>query len=88
MSAQLSLGLGHADFVRMGRQRSEVWAAMLDGRWWTLAELEATTRAPQASISARLRDFRRPKYGGHTVERRRRYGPSYATWEYRLIPSL
>jgi hypothetical protein len=57
---------------------------MLSGEWLTLAELEGFTGHPQASISARLRDFRRPKFGGHTVERRRRGGPSSGTYEYRL----
>lgn len=75
--------LRHADHVRLGRQRSEVWAVMLTGRWLTLAEIEEATGAPQASASARLRDLRRPKYGGHTVARRKRQAGG-AQWEYRL----
>ncbi len=88
MSSQLQLALVQPDFVRMGRQRSEIWEAMLEGRWVTLAELENATGHPQASISARLRDFRQAKFGAHTVERRRRYGPACGTWEYRLTPRL
>ena len=82
--SQLELSLTHSDMVRMGKQRREVFEVMLDGRWWSLHEIAATTGHPEASISARLRDFRRPKYGGHTVERRRRHGPDTGTWEYRL----
>ena len=37
--------------------------------WWTLAELARATGYPEASISARLRDLRKPKFGGYTVER-------------------
>ena len=39
------------------------------GQWFTLADLERMTGFPQASISARLRDLRKPKFGGYTVER-------------------
>lgn len=86
MTEQTSLAfndLGHEDMVRLGRQRTAVWAVMLTGRWLTLAELEEATGYPQASLSARLRDFRRPKYGGHTVDRRRRL-PGGGQYEYRL----
>jgi hypothetical protein len=40
------------------------------------------TGFPEASISARLRDFRKEQFGKHVVERRRR---SQGQWEYRLI---
>lgn len=78
----------HSDMVRIGRQRSEVWAAMYGGEWLTLAELEERTGFPQASISARIRDFRKPKFGGHIVERRRRFGADRGTHEYRLWPQV
>ncbi len=77
-----------ADHKRLARQRVAVWTAMLSGRWLTLAELEEATLAPQASISARLRDFRQSRFGGHTVERRRRNGPGTPVHEYRLIANL
>jgi hypothetical protein len=44
---------------------------MADGEWHTLKELSTITGASEASCSARLRDFRKPKFGGHTVDRRR-----------------
>ena len=74
--------LSHEDMKRIGKQRAAVRDFMAPGEWRTLAEIEDATGHPQASISARLRDFRRPKFGGHTVERRLR---SAATWEYRLV---
>jgi len=44
-----------------------------------LAKLYEKTIFPEASISARLRDLRKPKFGGYTVDRKRR---SAGTWEY------
>lgn len=73
------------DKVRLNAQQRRVYEAVRDGAWWTLAELEARTGDPQASVSARLRDFRKDKFGGFRVERRRR---GVGTWEYRLLPPL
>ena len=56
------------DVRRLNAQAQRVWDAMSDGRWWSLSELAAKTSDPEASISARLRDFRKPCFGGHTVE--------------------
>jgi hypothetical protein len=53
------------------------------GKWWTLRRLSVETSASEASVSARLRDLRKPQYGGHTIERRRAHGGLY---EYRLQP--
>lgn len=50
-------------------------------RWWTLAELEAYTGYPQASISARLRDLRKPRHGLHTVTKEY---VANGVWRYRL----
>jgi hypothetical protein len=58
---------------------------MLPGGWWTLPQLAAATGYPEASISARIRDLRKPKFGGHTVERRH---VSKGLWEYRLCPKV
>jgi hypothetical protein len=51
------------------------------GGWRTLREIADATGYPEASISARLRDLRKVRFGAHTVDRR------YLTdglWEYRL----
>ena len=77
-------GLERCDFVRMGKQRVAVLAYMAGGQWWTLAGLAEVTGYPEASLSARLRDYRKPQYGAHTVERRR-IGEGRGTWEYRVI---
>lgn len=70
------------DEGRLNAQARVVWRAMASGEWQSLAALAAVTGAPEASVSARIRDFRKPEFGGHEVERRRR--DASAAWEYRL----
>ena len=70
------------DHERIAAQRGRVKAVMQDGTWHTLGYIESKTGDPQASISARLRDLRKTKFGGHTVDRQ------YAgegLWEYRMV---
>ena len=71
------------DLDRLNAQSRLVARLMVDGCWRSLAEIAAATGAPEASVSARLRDLRKPANGGHTVERRRRGGAG--THEYRLV---
>jgi hypothetical protein len=72
------------DHDRLNRQMRAVHVVMSDGNWHTLADLEAATGCPQASLSARLRDFRKDRFGANTVERRRvPFRPG--VWEYRLV---
>ena len=58
------------DGPRISRQRDAIRFAMADYRWRTLRELAHTTGHPEASISARLRDLRKPKFGGFEVEKK------------------
>lgn len=74
----------HRDYERLGAQARRVWDAMSDGEWHTLADLAARTGDPEASISARLRDFRKNQWGGHEVEHR---NLGAGTWTYRLLPA-
>lgn len=59
------------DHGRLAAQLLRVKALMLDGRARTLAEIAAVTGYPEGSISARLRDLRKEKFGKYTVERKR-----------------
>ena len=61
------------DYVRLGRQANDVWRTLVDNRthWLTLHLLAELTGHPEASVSARLRDFRKEKFGAHEVLRRR-----------------
>lgn len=72
-----------ADNARLGAQLERVREVIEGGRWWAPEELEAATGYRWASISARLRDFRKVKFGGRVVERERRGGGQFA---YRLVP--
>jgi hypothetical protein len=55
------------DGERLGAQMAAVFALMRDGAWRTLGEIAAQSGAPEASVSARLRDIRNKL--GYTVER-------------------
>lgn len=58
------------DQKRLTLQHCRVLALMRDGQWRSLGEIRAVTGDPEASVSARLRDLRKPKFGGHTVNRK------------------
>ena len=76
------------DGDRLTTQFERVRALMLDGRWRTLAEIADKTGGSEAAVSARLRDFRKDKFGGHAVDRRRRGQAARGLHEYRLIASV
>ena len=73
------------DGERLGGQLYRVFALMRDSEWRTLGEIASVAGGSEAGISARLRDCRKDRFGGHTVERRRRGEPKDGLWEYRLI---
>lgn len=79
------------DAERLTGQYKRVWDVMKDGRWMTLAEIKAAVifnfdhHDSEAAISARLRDFRKKRFGGHRVERRRRGSAKNGLFEYSLI---
>jgi len=58
------------DLSRLNAQARDVFHYMMHGEWRTLADISANTGHPEASVSARLRDLRKPALGGFTVERR------------------
>lgn len=55
--------------ARENAQLEAVWQAMRDGAWRSVEEIAALVECPPASASARLRDLRKPRYGGWNVER-------------------
>ena len=59
------------DEDRLTTQFKRVFAVMADGREHTLVELSEKTGGSEAAVSARLRDFRKERFGGWTVRRRR-----------------
>lgn len=70
------------DGRRLAAQHHRVLAFMRSGQWVTLAAIAAHTKDPEASVSARLRDLRKPEFGSYRIDRRyvRR-----GLHEYRLV---
>lgn len=73
------------DNARLRGQIHRVFICMQDGVWRTLGEIESATTDPQASVSARLRDLRKARFGGYLVNRRRRGEPEDGLFEYQLV---
>ncbi len=71
------------DQTRLGRQLDLVAFRLSDGHWWTLGALQGVCGGSEAGISARIRDLRKARYGGHLVQRKRLEG---GQWAYRMIP--
>lgn len=75
------------DGARLAGQHRRVFDLMSDGDWHTLPELRAASSARfgatdmETAISARLRDFRKERFGEYTVDTRRDGG----LWYYRLV---
>lgn len=69
--------------TRLSTQREDVLAVAKGGTWLTFYEIQAAVQNKtgryhsEASISARLRDFRKARYGAYTVNRRKRSGNLY-----------
>lgn len=61
-----------------------LFVSRIFGDWLTLAEIRERTGDPEASISAQLRHLRKPRFGGHTIDKRRRGDPAAGLWEYRM----
>jgi len=57
------------DNPRLTGQLLRIWEAVSDGRWYTLKDIAVRTGDPEPSISAQLRHLRKPRFGGHIVER-------------------
>ena len=71
------------DLARLNRQAAAVYELMQDKHWRTLAEIALATGEPEPSISARLRDLRKDRFGGFVVEREY---VSHGQWRYRVLP--
>ncbi len=60
-------GWGPGEKSKAAKRRARVGKVVMDGKWHTLAEISEKTGDPEASVSARLRDFRKSKFGGFDV---------------------
>ncbi len=79
------------DATRLRGEMARVYEMMRFNDWRTLSEIREGIQErfhkfdSEAGISARLRDFRKRKFGAHTVNRRRRGEASRGIWEYQLL---
>lgn len=69
------------DALRLKGQLLRVYNVLKDGYWVSLEDIARLANAPGASVSARLRDLRKQKFGGYTVHRKNKGG---GLWLYRL----
>lgn len=73
------------DYDRLSKQMKIVYDFIKDGQFHTLKEMSKATSVPEASLSARLRDFRREKYGANIILKRH-VGDRYnGLFEYRFV---
>ena len=72
------------DQKRLKTQLSTIFDIILDNKWYTLSRLRKFTGFPESSISAQLRNLRKDKFGGHTIEKRRVGNRDSGLFEYRL----
>jgi len=74
------------DGARLSKLAAAVRLLVADGAWRTPAEFEQALGRRWASISARLRDLRKLRHGGHHVEQRRVGEAEAGTFAYRWRP--
>ena len=70
------------DCDRLNRQCQDVFDVVKNGLWITLADLAEATGHPDASVSARLRDLRKSRFGGFEIEREY---VCRGQWRYRMV---
>ena len=75
--------VGAVDTPRLNAQLQRVMDVMRGGGWWTPEELEAATGDRWASLSARLRDLRKQRWGSRQVDRK---NMGRGNFIYRLVP--
>jgi hypothetical protein len=71
------------DDSRLTGQLLRIWDIVKDRQWRTLNEISLLTGDPEASISAQLRHLRKPRFGGHKVEKKYINNGLY---KYRVLP--
>ena|SRR5688572_27824956 len=73
------------DHARLKGQIERIFNLMRDGKWRTLREIAAATGDPEASISAQLRNLKKPEFGSHTLNRRTRGDRERGLYDYQII---
>ena len=94
--AKATLGVSHISFdgptamqidtARLAGQLARVYTLMSDGRFRTLSAIAEAAGCMEQSASARLRDLRKKKFGGHQIIPRR-LSVEPLVYEYQLVPN-
>lgn len=58
------------DSVRLSSQLERIFNLMKDGRFRSLKDISQIVGAGEASVSANLRNSRKERFGGHTLNRK------------------
>lgn len=69
------------DYTRLKGQLLKVFRFMQDREWHTLAPIVSAAGGTTASVTARLRDLRKKKFGGYIVQAN---CIKRGLWEYRM----
>jgi hypothetical protein len=72
------------DASRLKGQIKRIYDLMIDGQWRTLSEIQSRTGDPAASISAQLRNLRKPRFGAFVIDKRSKGDRSRGLFEYRM----
>ncbi len=72
------------DKPRLTRLLDRVRDYMACEQWHTLPEIQSACGGTETSVSARLRDLRKPKFGGFQVKNEHVGG---GVWRYRVVAS-
>jgi len=72
---------GSRDRIRLDTAMGRIFNFMQDAKWHTLAELAEVGVCSESCASARIRDLRKPKFGGFHVSRSH---CGNGLWKYRL----
>lgn len=72
------------DKARLHTQLRDVKELMRDGVWRSLHAISDELGYPEASVSARLRDCRKMRFGGHLIQRQRAKDGK-GTFLYRMV---
>ena len=70
------------DGKRLGSRLKIVAFCLSNGHYWTLSALSGAANCSECSASARLRDLRKPRFGGYLIERKRFKD---GMWMYRIV---
>lgn len=69
------------DGVRLNEQCQDVFNFLSDNCWHTLREAHERTGHPEASISARIRDLKKERFGGFKISKRY---INNGLWQYKM----